>query len=358
MVKRHAYSLRMRRGFTLVELLVVIAIIGILIGLLLPAVQAARDAARRIQCSNNMKQLGLAMLNYETAFKRFPAMRSGTAGFHSFLAGNHQRRSAFVTLLPYLEQTNLYQTIDAGAVTSAGTIAPGGPFPIETANGEFRAWGSQVPSLVCPSISTEWLNGPIAITSYGVCVGDNVINVSYGRTRGLFETLRWKSHAEVTDGTSNTFAMIELPTGSGIGRWLSEEELNIPARVTSIHPAQDFIPSIPAVSFPYYGRGLRWSDGAPSYTAVTCILPPDDGSKSNANFEDLVNGHYNAGSVHHGVLFALLVDGAVRSISKSIDYGDLLVPAPFGDSNMPSPYGVWGRMSTIGCAEVENSLTQ
>ena len=68
-----------KRGFTLVELLVVIAIIGILVGLLLPAVQAAREAARRMQCSNSIKQLSLAMLNYESAYKRFPPRRGGTA---------------------------------------------------------------------------------------------------------------------------------------------------------------------------------------------------------------------------------------------------------------------------------------
>ncbi len=262
-----------QRGFTLVELLVVIAIIGILIGLLLPAVQAARDSARKLQCANNMKQLGLAMLNYENTFNRYPALRSGTAGFHSSLAGNHQRRSVFVTLLPYLEQSNLYQMIDAGSSTSVGSIAPGGPFPVETANGEFRAWGVQVPTYVCPSLSTQWLDKKIAITSYGVCVGDNVVNVAHGKTRGLFESIRWKRHADVTDGTSNTFAMIEIPTGDRIIRWFYEFQLNQPARVSVAHPADDYISIRPSADLQLYGRGLRWSDGAPCYTGVTCILP-------------------------------------------------------------------------------------
>ena len=348
-------TIRRSRGFTLVELLVVIAIIGIMIGLLLPAVQAARDAARRLQCSNNLKQLGLSMLNYESAFKRFPALRSGTAGFQSTLSGNHERRSAFVSLLPFLEQSNLYQTIDASIRTSISNIAPGGPFPIETANGEFTAWGFQVPSLVCPSISTRWRDHPIAITSYGVCVGDNVSSVTYGRTRGLFESLRWKSHAEVTDGTSNTFAMMELRTGDGISQWYLEEQLNILAKIFTVHPAEDFVAFMPHSKFPLFGRGLRWSDGAPCYTAVSNILPPDDGSHSNADSEDLVNGLYTAGSVHNGMLFAVYVDGSVHAVSKNIDFGDLLVHAPFGYSSEPSPYGVWGKMSTIGCGEISTN---
>ena len=343
-------------GFTLVELLVVIAIIGVMIGLLMPAVQAARDAARKIQCANNLKQLGLSMLNYESAYKRFPALRSGTAGFHSLLAGNHERRSAFVALLPFLEQTSLSQMIAAGAMTSVGPIAPGGPFPNETAKGEFTAWGVQVPTIVCPSMPRTLLGHAIAVTSYGVCVGDNVVDVTYGRTRGLFQSLQGKRHADVLDGTSNTFAFLELKTGNWIDQWFIEEELNIPAKVSPVHPAKDFPGLIPNVRLRLFGSGLRWSDGAPCYTGVTCILPPDAYGVSNADTHDFVNGHYNAGSFHNGLVFSLYADGSTHAISKSIDYGDLLMTAPSGESSVPSPYGVWGKMSTISCGEVENSL--
>lgn len=146
--------------------------------------------------------------------------------------------------------------------------------------------------------------------------------------------------------------MIELKTGDAIGRWYLEQQLNQPARMTNAHPATDHIAFMWHASFPYYARGLRWSDGAPSYTAVMNILPPDDRNSSNADTEDLVNGHYNAGSPHTKLVFALYVDGSVHAVSKSIDFGDLLVEAPFGDSGAPSPYGVWGSMSTIGCAEI------
>ena len=105
-----------RRGFTLVELLVVIAIIGILIALLLPAVQAAREAARRSQCTNSLKQLGLALQNYHDVNKVFPYRKGGTSyaskwdGWES----NYERKSGFIPLLPFMEQTPMYERIRAG----------------------------------------------------------------------------------------------------------------------------------------------------------------------------------------------------------------------------------------------------
>ncbi len=94
------------RGFTLVELLVVIAIIGILVGLLLPAVQSAREAARRMQCTNQLKQFGLGLHNYADVSKKFPAGSGGPQH-----AGN--RLNAMVGLLPYIEETNLYNMINS-----------------------------------------------------------------------------------------------------------------------------------------------------------------------------------------------------------------------------------------------------
>ncbi len=105
------------RGFTLVELLVVIAIIGVLVGLLLPAVQSAREAARRMQCSNNMKQIGLAALNYESAYKQLPAgpwdgdpgNRVAVGTGPCCRAANRAGWSAFFKILPFLEQTPIYE---------------------------------------------------------------------------------------------------------------------------------------------------------------------------------------------------------------------------------------------------------
>ena len=109
-----------RSGFTLVELLVVIGIIGILIGLLLPAVQQAREAARRVQCQNNMHQIGLAMHNYHSQFKRLPPQRTAN-GFHGWA----------IFTLPFLEKQNVFETYDMGRRwSSPETLTPfGRSFP-------------------------------------------------------------------------------------------------------------------------------------------------------------------------------------------------------------------------------------
>lgn len=347
-------TLFVRRGFTLVELLVVVAIIALLAGLLLPAIQSAREAARKTQCLNNLKQLGLAMHNYESAFKYYPAMRGGTMGFDSPLSGNHERLSAFVALLPYLEQEALDKDIESPYVVSAGVIPSGGGFPGETFGGEYKPWGVQVPSLVCPSVPSQFLRLDIAITSYGVSVGDNVIDIVSGPTRGLFRSHRGKTHADVKDGTSNTYAMIELRTYDQTEDWFYLEELSQPARLHPNYPAPKFGRKMAPSQPPFYGRGARWNDGAPVYTAVVSIMKPNDLHFTNRRAGDLCVGHFNAGSFHSGQLLILYVDGSVHLTSAKVDNGSLENIAPLGSSRERSPYGVWGAMSTIACGEVSS----
>ena len=347
--------MRLKTAFTLVELLVVIAIIGVLMGLLLPAVQAAREAARRVQCANNLRQFGLAMMNYETAYKDFPSLRSGTSGFSSSIAGNHERRSAFIGLLPFLEQGVLANLIDSGENTSFGLVAPGGPFPGETLEGTYKPWLFQVPQLLCPNESNRPLEREIARTSYGFSIGDNVVDAANGRTRGMFQPKTWKRLAEVLDGTSNSIAMAEIKIQSKVIEWYTEAELSIPSKISILHPDPNYIPNLPLPGPHTFGRGMRWNDGAPVYTSVNTILAPNDVSADNRSSYDLVNGLYTAGSNHKGLAIVLYVDASVHVMNEKVDNGDLTKFAPVGSSSEPSPYGVWGQLGTIACGEIAAS---
>ncbi len=153
---------RRQRGFTLVELLVVIAIIGILVGLLLPAVQSAREAARRMQCSNNLKQIGLATLNYESAHKKFPPGRmepdyivggvvqaSYTTYPTTLPAGAWTGfRSVHTFILPFMEQNNIYNMIDFSRPTSVRMTTGGGATPV---NANYQAYANAAAIFICPS---------------------------------------------------------------------------------------------------------------------------------------------------------------------------------------------------------------
>ncbi len=154
-MKRH------RSGFTLIELLVVIAIIAVLVALLLPAVQQAREAARRSQCKNNLKQIGLAIHNYEGAFNVFPFGKG--AGYAFLGAPAYPRWSAQAMILPYLEQAPLYNTLNFNNPPDTPGMAGAVPtfMPAYQSPGGINTIGSQtlIPAFLCPSdvsVSSTW----------------------------------------------------------------------------------------------------------------------------------------------------------------------------------------------------------
>lgn len=193
-------SLLVRSGFTLVELLVVIAIIGILVGLLLPAVQAAREAARRMQCGNNLKQLGLALHNYESTNKRLPAGRAPTTSI-----------STFGALLPYMEQSNVYQLVDFRVSSTHANNA--------------AALGTNIPTFLCPSDPVGII--PVAGwagTNYRTNQGSGILNslpptlssdpnFGYPEPNGPMIPSKFLKLGEVVDGLSNTAAFSEHGKG-------------------------------------------------------------------------------------------------------------------------------------------------
>jgi prepilin-type N-terminal cleavage/methylation domain-containing protein/prepilin-type processing-associated H-X9-DG protein len=205
-----------RSGFTLVELLVVIAIIGILIALLLPAVQAAREAARRMQCSNNLKQLGLALLNYESTYKCFPAGTIITYTDPGSCGSDCRGTSFYLSILPYFEQSAVEKFYDYKRLNGwLGQLA-------ENMN---NLNGVRVPMYICPSQS-KWDDHVPRRDYYGV-VGGKTLKV-HGWRGDIFEdgVMYMNSFTRIRDlrdGTASTVAVGESihpakwGAGSGYG---------------------------------------------------------------------------------------------------------------------------------------------
>ncbi|WP_168565363.1 DUF1559 domain-containing protein [Crateriforma spongiae] len=378
-----------RAGFTLVELLVVIAIIGVLVGLLLPAVQSAREAARRMSCSNNAKQIGLALHNYHSAFKQFPAERAGTTGFRGYagqgiVGGNNQsnrcRLSMLVGLLPFLEQQPLWDTISNPVATQFnGNAAPNGAYPAMGPvpwTGQYTPWRTMVSPFNCPSDS-----GPAVTTgttNYAACVGDVVDHLGSRNPakevmRGLFMVATHRKFRDIVDGTANTIAMAEITNSLG-DRGVSGGGMYDPTFNARTEPhlcAQTIDPLRPKFYAPGIlllgysgslgkwgnaGRGNRWSDGGGNFTMVNTILPPNSPSCS-AGGGDAAAGIWSAGSYHPGGCHVVMGDGSVHFVSEAIDAGDPTVPTVTrpnqngSPAGIASPYGVWGGLGTVNGRE-------
>jgi prepilin-type N-terminal cleavage/methylation domain-containing protein/prepilin-type processing-associated H-X9-DG protein len=336
---------RRRTAFTLIELLVVIAIIAILIALLLPAVQQAREAARRTQCRNNLKQLGLALHNYHDVFLMFPAMRRGPNDG----AGRQGDQTGLIALLPYFDQAALYNQIPQDATV---------PVVWTTT---YQPWRNTVGGVVlCPSApiptsgSGVSTNGPLGVKSYHFCVGTTINNNYSGATNGLFQFGAIvggnKGFRNVTDGTSNTLAMGERVLGNNGNRSvLGQTAFNVTGvnanpilcQATSVNRQYTA-----ATSISTWGSGTLWAFGHPAQTAFNTVLPPNSPSCWEANTDNPSNqpGIFSLTSLHTGGAHVLMADGAVRFVSENIDAGNYGAP--------PTPtYGVWGALGTVAGGE-------
>ena len=339
-------SARLKRGFTLVELLVVIAIIGILVALLLPAVQAAREAARRSSCSNNLKQLGLGLQNYHDVYVKFlPPLRGGLN-----IAGRGGDYHTVVGLLPFIEQPAMFDQY--GAI-------PRHPWD-ETLN---YPWTTRVPSLICPSDTLKPhpsapRNGQRSYqSSVGTTVDRTVNGVLYrnynGRTNGVFEFRNQKGMHDVTDGTSNTIAMSERCNGSPDKRTIKDHAIfsvgGIDANPTlCLARASGGVYTSGSVTT--WSAGSLWAFGHPSWGCFTTILPPNGPScfVGDDNPSD-DSGIFTASSRHPGGVQAVFLDGSVKFINQTINCGN------FGVGSTPN-YGVWGALGTIDGGEVTTNF--
>ncbi len=338
-----------RRGFTLIELLVVIAIIAVLIALLLPAVQAAREAARRTQCVNNMKQMGLGIHNYLSTNGTFPMGASSGIYDASLVYNVKQNLSLHVALLPFLEQTQVYNALNSnfGCEDSSTTLS----YVINSTGTNVK-----ISAFCCPSDPNAGVpdnnNTPNTNNYYG-CVGTTTTfsqigtNAPYASlnmislnmpTTGLFGFQLANGIQTCVDGTSNTIAFAEAVVGNQ-SQQAKQKRIGV-VNVAAVQPYETLDIStlgvagiqaaLAACSSAWSAgtgldrqRGENWAHGAMCMTLFNTVGTPNlngdswtycsrIGSGARADFN-------NADSYHPGGVNVTLADGSVKFIKNSVN---------------------------------------
>ncbi len=304
----------LRNAFTLIELLVVIAIIGLLIGLLLPAIQAARASARRIHCANNLKQLALAMHNFENSQEAFPS------SFGALPGGDW---SAQARILPYLEAANLHQQIDFKQSYQTVT-APGG----------VSLSAMRIPTYLCPSERKDEVrlkNGaPVHYPlSYAVNVGEWLVYHPATKRggNGAFYPYSRLKHQHFVDGMSTTLCAAEVKAYTPYFRNAAHAQPSLPTT-----PSQ--VPAL-AGQFKSSSGHTEWVDGRAHQTGFTTVFTPNtvvpygqDAVQYDVDWTNQQEGKsgtvatyaaVTARSHHVGVVNAVMMDGSVKAYRNEID---------------------------------------
>ena len=315
-------------GFTLVELLVVIAIIGILVALLLPAVQAAREAARRMQCGNNVKQVGLALHNYHDTFKVFPPalLNSGRLNATPLpYPEGIRNHTGWLMLLPFLEQTPLWSQINFNVATCQSSAYGLGPTPVSTVNDPFTR--TRLKAFECPSHPaageerTEAGTGFYAMnqakrSSYFFSTGvftdyDTSYSTKAGDIRrGAFGNNGAATMADIRDGTANSIAIGEGKGGARFtmnavfgpwalqgshtcchGRIVSDSSTAVAVSAAACRPAN-------------WGINASWAND-------TCTPVAANKGKTYA---------WGFGSLHPGGAQFAFCDGSTQFLAETMDY--------------------------------------
>ena len=337
-------------GFTLVELLVVIAIIGTLVGLLLPAVQAARESARTTECGNKLRQLALGVINYESAKRWYPENGSPAATSAGYFSSTiNGRISGFVYVLPYIEEQARYNTIYPMVLSgsSQNIVA-------------FR--GIAMPALRCPSdqpgLDPDTQGEP---TNFRFSIGDIFTggdDVFRTALRGPFGFGRWSNATKVTDGLSKTVMLGEATIYVADSKELRRDWLNV--SLTSTTAPIVCLQGLATVPLPWAasnsgkdGPGTRWIDS--STTRFQTILPP--------NATTCKTWDAPASSLHSGSgANVAMCDGSIRFVSETIDTGDLSLALKSSGTTDPHHVnnyigtsrwgGVWGQLGSQRGGEV------
>jgi prepilin-type N-terminal cleavage/methylation domain-containing protein len=332
---------RKRSAFTLIELLVVIAIIGVLIALLLPAVQAAREAARRSQCANNLKQLGLGLANYESVYGGYPwnqaCGRRSSDGVLSVVNGV----SALAMLLPQMEQQSIYNAYNfsLGLAYGGGGGTPPPYDPIQ-----FTAITTTISSFICPSDGKG-----VGRNNYLVSNGTNYDWHSRRGGAGVFgrpdddagnpagTMFGAGTLAAITDGTSNTIAFAERSRGDGDPGMKSSSDIYVGVGIagfptyvinraqdqtyldqTAIPTCSDFARANPSATWDW--SGFLWASSNYNQTTFNFVLPPNSEVPDCSPWGGVGIGYgfMTPRSTHPGGVQVSLADGSARFIKNTI----------------------------------------
>lgn len=327
MMMRGPLQVARKLGFTLVELLVVIAIIGVLTALLLPAVQSAREAARRTTCQNHLRQIGLALHNHESALGRFPPGR-GTPFPGVF--------STQAFLLPYAEEVALQNLVDFSSPPTTFNLQSGA---VLDGAANHRAATTTLPLFRCPSdTSPDRVPGSeFGPTNYVATAGSGLVDAgSLDNADGVFYTGSSITFRDIRDGTSHTAAFSERGLGTG-----PREEAVSPA-----DPSRDML-ELSGIAVPtpetctaaepgYYERGAKWILGNYGNTLYNHYYPP------NAPDWDCMNETQQQGltaprSLHPGGVMVLYCDGGVRFTADDVALAAWRAQATRAGNEVPTP---------------------